>query len=126
MSGDGNTPVDQSWGDALKSIAGQWRRKSTNAVSVVVVAADALAAGVDSPSLVLLAGATSAEADEAVPALLPGAMAELGLSFVTGEDLAALVSPSKTPGEAAAKIASMASSRSATGPICSQVAIERG
>lgn len=48
---------------------------------MVRCACDVLIAGLDSPSLRILAGLTRAEADHQVPGLLPGALAELGLDF---------------------------------------------
>lgn len=48
---------------------------------MVRCACDVLIAGLDSPSLRILAGPTRAEADHQVPGLLPGARAELGLDF---------------------------------------------
>jgi hypothetical protein len=48
---------------------------------VIRCACDALIAGLDSPSLRILAGLTHAEADYHVPDILPAALAELGLDF---------------------------------------------
>ena len=49
--------------------------------TVVRCACDALIAGLDSPSLRLLAGLTRGEADYYVPDVLPATLAELGLDF---------------------------------------------
>ena len=83
--------------------------------AVVRGACDALIAGLDSPSLRILAGLTRAEADYHVSGILPAALAELGLEFYPrdsrgGQEAAAralaaqAVSGSLTPRELAAAI----------------------
>jgi len=81
----------------------------------VTCACDALIAGLDSPSLRILAGLTRIEADSQVPGILPAALAELGLDFHPrdsreGQEAAAAalaaqaVSGALTPRELAAAI----------------------
>ena len=57
--------------------------------AVVRCACDALIAGLDSPSLRILAGLTRAEADYQVLDILPEALAELGLDFTSTRAAAA-------------------------------------
>src|SRR5215469_11765193 len=66
---------------SLIAVAAQWAAGQVNAIRVVEAAADAVAEGLDSPSLVLLAGLTRGEADDGVPDLLPAAMSELQLPY---------------------------------------------
>lgn len=71
--------VDAS--QALIDAAAKWASGLCNAIEVVDAATDALVAGLDSPSLVLLAGTTRGEADVEIHDLLPAAMAELHLPY---------------------------------------------
>jgi hypothetical protein len=66
---------------ALVDAAAKWASGQCNASDVVDVATDALVAGLDSPSLVLLAGTTRADADVEIHDLLPDTMEELHLPF---------------------------------------------
>jgi hypothetical protein len=66
---------------ALVDVAAAWASGLTDAERVVDVATDALVAGVESTSLVLLAGTPKAQAAIEVPELLPRAMDELRLPF---------------------------------------------
>lgn len=66
---------------ALVDAAAKWASGLCNASDVVDVATDALVAGLDSPSLVLLAGTTRADADVDIHDLLPDAMEELHLPY---------------------------------------------
>src|SRR4051812_24386496 len=58
---------------SLVEVAAAWGAGQVNAADVVRVAVDAILGGLESTSLVLLAGLTSAEADNEVPDLLPRA-----------------------------------------------------
>lgn len=66
---------------ALQDHAALWRVGEIPASEVVSAACDALVAGLDTPSLRILAACTRAEADYDVHGLLPPALAELGLTF---------------------------------------------
>lgn len=66
---------------ALQDHAALWRVGEIRASDVVSAACDALVAGLDTPSLRILAACTRAEADYDVHDLLPPALAELGLTF---------------------------------------------
>ncbi|MFF3663572.1 hypothetical protein [Streptomyces olivochromogenes] len=65
----------------LQDCAVLWSMGEIRAADVVTAACDALVAGLDSPALRILAARTRAEADYAVPDLLPPALDELGLTF---------------------------------------------
>ncbi|SFD72677.1 hypothetical protein SAMN04487819_102339 [Actinopolyspora alba] len=65
----------------LQENAALWSMREVHAEELVRVACDALVAGLDSPTLRVLAACTRAEAAERVPALLPVALDELGLVF---------------------------------------------
>ncbi|GAB3556869.1 hypothetical protein J2S53_004258 [Actinopolyspora lacussalsi] len=65
----------------LQENAALWSAREIRAEKVVRSACDALVAGLDSPTLRILAACTRAEAGESVPALLPAALDELGLVF---------------------------------------------
>ncbi|APU43496.1 hypothetical protein [Streptomyces sp. TN58] len=66
---------------ALQDHAALWRVGDISASEVVNSACDALVAGLDTPSLRILAACTRAEADYDVHDLLPPALAELGLTL---------------------------------------------
>ncbi|WP_151770771.1 hypothetical protein [Streptomyces abyssomicinicus] len=66
---------------ALQDHAALWSVGEISASEVVDSACDALVAGLDTPSLRILAACTRAEADYDVHDLLPPALAELGLTF---------------------------------------------
>ncbi|MEV8037398.1 hypothetical protein [Streptomyces sp. NPDC086182] len=66
---------------ALQDHAALWSMGEIRATDVVAGACSALAAGLDSPALRMLAACTRAEADYDVPDLLPPALDELGLTF---------------------------------------------
>jgi hypothetical protein len=110
----GPMPPDQATG-TLQDTAALWSINAVSPQAVVRCACDALIAGLDSPSLRILAGLTRAEADYHVPDILPAALAELGLDFHPrdtrgGQEAAAralagqAVSGSLTPRELAAAI----------------------
>ncbi|WP_406865010.1 hypothetical protein ABZO31_33040 [Streptomyces sp. HUAS MG47] len=63
----------------LQDLAALWSVGECRAAAVVDAACDALVAGLDSPSLRILAACTRAEADYDVHELLPPAFDELGL-----------------------------------------------
>ncbi|MFC4066699.1 hypothetical protein [Actinoplanes subglobosus] len=65
----------------LTDLAALWSIGEAGAGEVVDAACAALVGGLDSPGLRMLAARTRAEADDDVPALLPVALAELGLPF---------------------------------------------
>jgi hypothetical protein len=107
-------PLDQATG-TLQDTAALWSIDALSPQAVVRCACDALIAGLDSPSLRILAGLTRAEADYHMPDMLPAALAELGLDFyprdTRGSQEAAAralaaqaVSGSLTPRELAAAI----------------------
>jgi hypothetical protein len=107
-------PPDQA-AATLQETAALWSIDAVSPQAVVSCACDALIAGLDSPSLRILAGLTRAEADCHVPGVLPAALAELGLDFYPrdtrdGQEAAAralaarAVSGSLTPRELAAAI----------------------
>jgi hypothetical protein len=107
-------PLDQATG-TLQDTAALWSIDAVSPQAVVRCACDALIAGLDSPSLRILAGLTRAEADYHMPDILPAALAELGLDFYPrdtrgGQEAAAralaaqAVSGSLTPRELAAAI----------------------
>jgi hypothetical protein len=73
-------PPDQA-SRMLQDTAALWNIGTVTPHAVVMCACDALIAGLDSPSLRILAGLTHAEADYRVPDQLPAALAELGLDF---------------------------------------------
>jgi hypothetical protein len=73
-------PLDQATG-ILQDTAALWSIDAVSPQAVVRCACDALIAGLDSPSLRILAGLTRAEADYQVLDILPAALAELGLDF---------------------------------------------
>lgn len=66
---------------ALTDIAAQWACGLVNATEVVDTAVEALMVGLDTTSLVRLAGTTRADADVEVHELLPAAMEELRLPY---------------------------------------------
>ncbi|WP_284574618.1 hypothetical protein [Streptomyces sp. 2P-4] len=66
---------------ALQDHAALWRAREISASDVVNAACDALVAGLDTPSLRVLAACTRAEADYDVHDLLTPALEELGLTF---------------------------------------------
>lgn len=66
---------------ALIDNAARWACGFVNATAVVDAATDALVAGVDSPTLRVLAGVPAAEATTDVPHLLERAMDELDLPY---------------------------------------------
>ena len=107
-------PFDQATG-ALQDTAALPSIGAVSPQAVVRCARDALIAGLDSPSLRILAGLTRAEADYHVLDILPAALAELGLDFYPrdsrgGQEAAAraltaqAVSGSLTPRELATAI----------------------
>ncbi|SFT55822.1 hypothetical protein SAMN04487904_103422 [Actinopolyspora lacussalsi subsp. righensis] len=65
----------------LQEHAVLWSAREIRAEEFVRSACDALVAGLDSPTLRVLAACTRAEATEAVRELLPTALGELGLVF---------------------------------------------
>ncbi|WDM16015.1 hypothetical protein J3S85_33680 [Streptomyces lavenduligriseus] len=67
--------------DDLQDLAVLWSIGEARAQDVVEVACAALVAGLDSPTLRVLAGCTRAEAEYDVPDLLPVVLDELGLVF---------------------------------------------
>ena len=71
---------DQAAG-ALQDTAALWSIDVVSPQAAVRCACDALVAGLDSPSLRILAGLTRAEAGRQVPGILPAALAELGLEL---------------------------------------------
>ena len=110
----GPMPLDQATG-TLQDTAALWSIDAVSPQAVVGCACDALIAGLDSPSLRILAGLTRAEADYQVLDILPAALAELGLDFYprgscSGQEAAVralaaqAVSGSLTPRELAAAI----------------------
>ncbi len=110
----GLMPLDQA-ARTLQDTAVLWSIGTVSPQAVVKCARDALIAGLDSPSLRILAGLTRIEADYHVPGVLPAALAELGLDFYPrdsrdGQEAAAAalaaqaVSGSLTPRELAAAI----------------------
>ena len=107
----GPMPFDQVTG-TLQDTAALWSIDAVSPQAVVRCACDALIAGLDSPSLRILAGLTRAEADYHVLDILPAALAELGLDFYprgscSGQEAAGraqAVSGSLTPRELAAAI----------------------
>ncbi|MBV1941233.1 hypothetical protein KUF83_32420 [Streptomyces sp. BV286] len=66
---------------AFQDHAALWSTGDARASDVVNAACDALAAGLDSSGLRILAACTRADADYDVHALLPEALEELGLTF---------------------------------------------
>src|ERR1700761_5943413 len=76
----GPMPLDQATG-TMRDTAALWSIDAVSPQAVVGRACDALIAGLDSPSLRILAGLTRAEADHQVLDILPAALAELGLDF---------------------------------------------
>ncbi|MEU5901914.1 hypothetical protein [Streptomyces venezuelae] len=66
---------------ALRDHAVLWQAGASRAGDVVDAACDALVAGLDTPSLRILAACTRGEADYDVHDLLPPALDELGLMF---------------------------------------------
>jgi hypothetical protein len=73
-------PLDQATG-TLQDTTALWSIDAVSPQAVVRCACDALIAGLDSPSLRILAGLTRAEADYHVLDILPAALAEIGLDF---------------------------------------------
>ncbi|KDN81571.1 hypothetical protein [Kitasatospora cheerisanensis] len=69
----------ESAASVLQDHAVLWSVGEIRAGEVIGAACDALVAGFDSPALRTLAGCERADADYDVPALLPAALAELGL-----------------------------------------------
>jgi hypothetical protein len=65
----------------LQDMAALWSIGAASPQAVVRCACDALVAGLDSPSLRILAGLTRTEADYDVLEILPAALPELGLDF---------------------------------------------
>lgn len=65
---------------ALYDAAAWWSCFPGTAAGVVAAACDALVAGVEAPSLGMLAALSAREADVEVPELLPAVLAELGLA----------------------------------------------
>jgi hypothetical protein len=107
-------PFDQA-SRTLQDTAALWSIDAVSPQAVVRCACDALIAGLDSPSLRILAGLTRAEADCQVLDILPATLAELGLDFYPrgsrgGQEAAAralaaqAVSGSLAPRELAAAI----------------------
>lgn len=95
---------------ALQDHATLWSVGEVRASDVVKAACDALVAGLDTPSLRILAACTRAEADYDVHDLLPAALDELGLTFYSvasdaGQEAAAralarrMLAGELTPGE---------------------------
>jgi hypothetical protein len=74
-------PSTESAASDLQDRAVLWSIGEIRANDVVGAACDALVAGLDSPTLRILAACTRAEADYEVPEILPAALDELGLSF---------------------------------------------
>ncbi|MGH3231469.1 MAG: hypothetical protein ACRDOA_23290 [Streptosporangiaceae bacterium] len=73
-------PLDQAT-RALQDTAALWSVGVVSPQAVVRCACDALIAGLDSPSLRILAGLTRSEANYCVFEILSAALAELGLEF---------------------------------------------
>jgi hypothetical protein len=107
-------PLDQAT-RTLPDTAALWSIDAVSPQAVVRCACNALIAGLDSPSLRILAGLTRTEAGYQARAILPAALAELGLDFYPrgsrgGQEAAArglaaqAVSGSLTPRELAAAI----------------------
>ncbi|MGW6972651.1 hypothetical protein [Streptomyces sp. NPDC054952] len=67
--------------DDLQDLAALWSMGEARAHDVVEVACAALVAGLDSPTLRILAGYTRAEAENEVPHLLPAVLDELDLVY---------------------------------------------
>ena len=99
----------------LQDAAALWSIYAASSQAVVACACDALIAGLDSPSLRVLAGLARREADYEVPEILPAALTELGLIYYPrgsggGEEAAVralaaqAVSGALTPSELAAAI----------------------
>ena len=88
----GPMPLDQATG-TLQDTAALWSIDAVSPQAVVGCACDALIAGLDSPSLRILAGLTRAEADYQVLDILPAALAELGLDFYRAAAAAARKPP---------------------------------
>ncbi|GAA2721904.1 MULTISPECIES: hypothetical protein [Streptomyces] len=65
----------------LENLAALWSLGALRAAHVVDAACDALLAGLDSPTLRMLAACTTTEADYEVAELLPATLDELGLTF---------------------------------------------
>jgi hypothetical protein len=74
-------PSSESAAAHLQDHAVLWSIGEIRANDVVSAACDALVAGLDSPTLRILAACTRAEAGYDVPELLPAALDELGLTF---------------------------------------------
>lgn len=72
-------PVDNPTFLYFLEEAALWRRAQVAASDVVHAAVQALLEGIESPSFVLIAGLTKAEAESELGELLPAALDELGL-----------------------------------------------
>jgi len=88
----GPMPLDQAT-RTLRDTAALWSIDAVSPQAVVRCACDALIAGLDSPSLRILAGLTHTEADYDVRHILPAALAELGLDFYRATAAAARKPP---------------------------------
>ncbi|MFJ3222877.1 hypothetical protein ACIPJS_05855 [Streptomyces sp. NPDC086783] len=71
----------ESPSDVLQDVAALYGVGEVRAYEVVEAACAALVAGLDSPTLRMLAGCTRGEADYDVPEFLPAVCEELGLEF---------------------------------------------
>ncbi|MFE4869281.1 hypothetical protein [Streptomyces sp. NPDC056682] len=78
------SPIEAA-ADDLQDLAVLWSIGEVRAHDVVEGACAALVAGLDSPTLCILAGCTRVEAEYDVPDLLPVALDELGLVFYPRE-----------------------------------------
>lgn len=79
-------PVDNPTFRYFLEEAALWRRAQVSASDVVDAAVQALLAGIESVSFILIAGLTRAEADAELGELLPAALDELGLDCLGYED----------------------------------------
>ena len=72
-------PPTNTAADSLQDAAALWSIGAIRASAVVTAACDALVAGLDTPSLRILAACFQHEADYDVPEILPAVLDELGL-----------------------------------------------
>lgn len=79
-------PVDNLTFRYFLEEAALWRRAQVSASDVVDAAVQALLEGIESPSFVLIAGLTKAEAPIELHELLPAALDELGLDCLGYDD----------------------------------------
>jgi len=83
------TPTDAAAAAALHDTAALYASGLGTAWNIVETACDALVAGLDSPSLGMLAALSAREADVEVPELLPVVLGELGLAPIVRDSDAA-------------------------------------